>query len=63
MDAIPFPDTRADRLAEEAMDELATWVEGQIDKGVSPLTLIALIETYKSSLCYNLLVDEDDTED
>lgn len=63
MDAIPFPDTRSDRLAEQAMEELGEWVEGQIDKGVSVLTLIALIETYKSSLCYNLLVDEDDQED
>lgn len=60
MDAIPFPDTRADRLAENAMEELGEWVEKQIDLGVSPIVLIGLIETYKSSLCYNLLEDEDD---
>ena len=60
MTTIEFPDTRADRLAEQAMDELGNWVEGQMDKGVSPIVLIGLMETYKSSLCYNLLVDEED---
>lgn len=60
MDTIPFPDTRADRLAENAMAELSEWVEHQIDLGVSPIVLIGLIETYKSSLAYNLLVDEED---
>lgn len=60
MDTIPFPDTRADRLAENAMAELGEWVEHQIDLGVSPIVLIGLIETYKSSLAYNLLVDEED---
>jgi len=57
MDAIPFPDARADRLTENAMAELGDWVEKQIDLGVSPIVLIGLIETYKSSLCYNLLED------
>jgi hypothetical protein len=60
MDTIPFPDTRADRLAENAMAELSEWVERQIELGVSPIVLIGLIETYKSSLAYNLLVDEED---
>lgn len=60
MDAIPFPDTRADRLAENAMAELGEWVEHQVELGVSPIVLIGLIETYKSSLAYNLLVDEED---
>lgn len=60
MDTIPFPDTRADRLAENAMEELSNWVEHQMDIGVSPIVLIGLMETYKSSLCYNLLVDEED---
>lgn len=60
MDTIPFPDTRADRLAENAMEELSNWVEHQMDIGVSPVVLIGLMETYKSSLCYNLLVDEED---
>ena len=60
MDTIPFPDTRADRLAENAMEELSNWVEHQMDIGVSPIVLIGLMETYKSSLCYNLRVDEED---
>lgn len=60
MDTIPFPDTRADRLTENAMEELSNWVEHQMDIGVSPVVLIGLMETYKSSLCYNLLVDEED---
>jgi hypothetical protein len=59
MDTIPFPDTRADRLAENALEELGNWVESQIELGVSPITLIGLMETYKSSLCYNLLEDEE----
>lgn len=60
MNTIPFPDTRADRLTENAMEELSNWVEHQMDIGVSPVVLIGLMETYKSSLCYNLLVDEED---
>ena len=59
MDTIPFPDTRADRLAENALEELGNWVESQIELGVSPIVLIGLMETYKSSLCFNLLEDED----
>jgi hypothetical protein len=59
MDTIPFPDTRADRLAENALEELGNWVESQIELGVSPILLIGLMETYKSSLCFNLLEDED----
>ena len=59
MDTIPFPDTRADRLAENALEALGNWVESQIELGVSPITLIGLMETYKSSLCFNLLEDEE----
>lgn len=59
MDTIPFPDTRADRLAENAMEELGNWVESQIELGVSPIVIIGLMETYKSSLCFNLLEDEE----
>ena len=59
MDTIPFPDTRADRLVENALEELGNWVESQIELGVSPITLIGLMETYKSSLCFNLLEDEE----
>ena len=59
-DPIQFPDTRADRLAENAMEQLSHWVEAQIELGVSPIVLIGLMETYKSSLAYNLLVDEED---
>jgi len=42
------------------MEELSNWVEHQMEIGVSPVVLIGLMETYKSSLCYNLLVDEED---
>jgi hypothetical protein len=59
MGTIPFPDTRADRLAENALEELGNWVESQIELGVSPIVLIGLMETYKSSLCFNLLEDEE----
>jgi hypothetical protein len=57
---VEFPDNKTERLIEEAMDQLGTWVEGQIDIGVSPIILIGLMETYKSALSYNLLVDEDE---
>tara|TARA_R110002126_G_scaffold82187_2_gene201681 strand:- start:875 stop:1063 length:189 start_codon:yes stop_codon:yes gene_type:complete len=59
MDTIPFPDTRSDRLAEAAMDELAQWAEDKLEIGVSAMVLIGLLETYKSALTYNLLVDEE----
>jgi hypothetical protein len=57
---VEFPDNKTERLIEEAMDQLGTWVEGQIDIGLSPIILIGLMETYKSALSYNLLVDEDE---
>jgi hypothetical protein len=57
---VEFPDNKTERLIEEAMEELGNWVEGQIDIGVSPIILIGLMETYKSALSYNLLVDEDE---
>ena len=59
MSTIEFPDVRNDRLAENALEELGNWVESQIELGVSPIVLIGLMETYKSSLCFNLLEDED----
>jgi hypothetical protein len=55
MSTIEFPDVRNDRLAENALEELGNWVESQIELGVSPIVLIGLMETYKSSLCFNLL--------
>ena len=57
---VEFPDNKTERLIEDAMEQLGTWVEGQIDIGVSPIILIGLMETYKSALSYNLLVDEDE---
>jgi hypothetical protein len=57
---VEFPDNKTERLIEEAMDQLGNWVEGQIDIGLSPIILIGLMETYKSALSYNLLVDEDE---
>ena len=59
MSTIDFPDVRNDRLAENALEELGNWVESQIELGVSPIVLIGLMETYKSSLCFNLLEDEE----
>jgi len=57
---VEFPDNKTERLIEDAMEQLGTWVEGQIEIGVSPIILIGLMETYKSALSYNLLVDEDE---
>jgi len=57
---VEFPESKTDKLIEDAMEELGTWVESQIEKGVSPIILIGLMETYKSALSYNLLVDEDE---
>lgn len=57
---VEFPDNKTDRLIEDAMEQLGNWVEGQIDIGLSPIILIGLMETYKSALSYNLLVDEDE---
>ena len=59
MSTIEFPDVRNDRLTENALEELGNWVESQIELGVSPIVLIGLMETYKSSLCFNLLEDEE----
>ena len=57
---VEFPDNKTERLIEEAMEELGNWVEGQIDIGLSPIILIGLMETYKSALTNNLLIDEDE---
>jgi len=57
---VEFPDNKTERLIEDAMEQLGTWVEGQIELGVNPIILIGLMETYKSALSYNLLVDEDE---
>ena len=57
---VEFPDNKTERLIEDAMEELGTWVEGQIELGVSPIILIGLMETYKSALTNNLLIDEDE---
>lgn len=64
METIPFPDKISDRLTEEAMDKLGAWVEEYVEKGVNQVSLIGLMEIYKTSLAYNLLEDEyDDDED
>lgn len=57
---LEFPDTKLDRMIEDAMEELGNWVEAQIELGVSPIVLIGLIETYKAALTNNLLVDEEE---
>ena len=57
---VEFPDSKTERLIEDAMEQLGSWVEGQIDLGLSPIILIGLMETYKSALTNNLLIDEED---
>ena len=57
---VEFPDTKTEKLIEQAMEELGNWVELQLELGVSPVILIGLIETYKAALTNNLLVDEDE---
>jgi len=57
---VEFPDTKTEKLIEQAMEELGHWVESQLELGVSPIILIGLIETYKAALTNNLLVDEDE---
>lgn len=57
---VEFPDTKTEKLIEQAMEELGNWVESQLELGVSPVILIGLIETYKAALTNNLLVDEDE---
>ena len=63
METIPFPDKISDRLTEEAMDKLGEWVEEFVEKGVNQVSLIGLMEIYKTSLAYNLLEDEDDADE
>ena len=57
---IEFPENKSEKLIEDSMEELGNWVESEIEKGVSPVILIGLMETYKSALTNNLLVDEDE---
>ncbi len=57
---VEFPDNKTDKLIEDSMEQLGNWVESEIEKGVSPIILIGLMETYKSALTNNLLVDEDE---
>ena len=57
---VEFPDNKTDKVIEDSMEALGTWVESEIEKGVSPIILIGLMETYKSALTNNLLVDEDE---
>ena len=57
---IEFPDNKLDKQIEDAMEQLGNWVESQIELGMSPIVLIGLMETYKSALTNNLLIDEDE---
>lgn len=57
---VEFPHDKTDKVIEDSMEALDTWVESEIEKGVSPIILIGLMETYKSALTNNLLVDEDE---
>ena len=60
METIPFPDKISDRLTEEAMDKLGEWVDEYVEKGVNQVSLIGLMEIYKTSISYNLLEDVED---
>ena len=57
---VEFPDNKTEKQIENAMDELSHWVESTVENGVSPIILIGLLETWKSALTHNLLVDEDE---
>ena len=63
MEPIQFPDMLSETLIEHSIEELGTWVEGKIDAGLSPVTLIGLMELYKSSLAYNLFEDEEEEDE
>ena len=60
MTTIEFPDVRNDRLTEEALDKLGEWVDNYIDLGVNQITIIGLLDVYKTSISYNLLEDVED---
>lgn len=60
MSTIDFPDVRNDRLTEEALDKLGEWVEHYIELGVNQITIIGLLDIYKTSISYNLLEDVED---
>lgn len=62
MEPIQFPDMRSETLIEHSIDELGTWVEGKLEAGMSAVTLIGLMELYKTSLAYNLLEDEEEND-
>ena len=57
---VEFPNNKIDKQIEDAMDQLGTWVESQLELDLSPIILIGLMETYKSALTNNLLIDEDE---
>ena len=60
MTTIEFPDVRNDRLTEEALEKLGDWVENYIHQGVNQITIIGLLDIYKTSLSLNLLEDVED---
>ena len=47
---VEFPDTKTEKLIEQAMEELGNWVESQLELGVSPIILICLIKHFLSRL-------------
>jgi len=57
MDAIPFPNRLAEALTEKACDELAEWVEKYTDSGIDAVTLIGILELYKTAISFNTLED------
>lgn len=60
MDLLRFPE--AVDMTEEAMGALGEWVDLYTEKGLSHVAVIGLLEIYKTSLAYNLLEDEYETE-
>jgi hypothetical protein len=57
---VEFPDKLQDTQIESAMDELGDWAERYLEIGLNPVVIIGLMETYKSALTNNLLVDEEE---
>lgn len=60
MEPIYFPNRKLEEMTEKACQEIADWIEKYTDDGVDTLSLVGILEVYKSALTYNLLEDVDD---
>lgn len=60
MEPIYFPNIKLEVMTEKACQEIADWIEKYTDDGVDTLSLVGILEVYKTALTYNLLEDVDD---